>query len=322
MTEGQEGRPAFTRESRVLRLPGAVSLEDLSPEWAWGGSTGAGVRVAVIDSGIDAAHPALDGCVDVDGGLAVTVNAEGEAVDHAGPHDDSFGHGTAVAGIIHSLAPDARITSVKVLGAGLGGKAVGFLRGLGWAVEQRFDVINLSLGTNRREWALPFYEICDEAYFRNCFVVTAANNAPQASFPSLFGSVTSVACNLATDPFRFHWNPDPPTEFLAPGIDVDLAWVGGGRVKATGNSFAAPHIAGVAALIRSKHQELRPFQVKTVLWATAANVREARQPVPIAGRLSRVSRVTRMKAGPRATSALRRAGEHEGDTAGDARTSD
>lgn len=94
------------------------------------------------------------------------MNAEGEAVDHPGPHEDSFGHGTAVAGIVHSLAPEARITSVKVLGAGLGGKAAVFLRGLGWAVEQRFDVINLSLGANRREWALPCYEICDEAYFR------------------------------------------------------------------------------------------------------------------------------------------------------------
>lgn len=302
MTEGQEARPAYTRESRVLRLPGVASLEDLSADWAWGGATGAGVRVAVIDSGIQADHPALEGCVDVDGGLAVTVGDDGEAVDHPGPHDDSFGHGTAVAGIIHSLAPMARITSVKVLGAGLGGKAVGFLRGLGWAVEQRFDVINLSLGTNRREWALPFYEICDQAYFRNCFVVTAANNAPQPSFPSLYGSVTSVACNLATDPFRFHWNPEPPTEFLAPGIDIDLAWVGSGRIRATGNSFAAPHLAGIAALIRSKHPELRPFQVKTVLWATAANVREARGAVPVAGRLSRVTRVTTTA---RATSALR-----------------
>lgn len=60
------------------------------------------------------------------------------------------------------------MTSVKVLGAGLGGKAAGFLRGLGWAVSQGFDVINLSLGTNRREWALAFHEVCDEAYFRNC----------------------------------------------------------------------------------------------------------------------------------------------------------
>jgi subtilisin len=233
----------------------------------------------------------------------VTTDADGETVDHPGPHGDAFGHATAVAGIIHSLAPEARLTSVRVLDETLGGKSAAFLRGLGWAVEQGFDVINLSLGTNRKEWALAFYEVCDQAYFRNCFVVTAANNVPRASFPSMFAAVTSVACNLATDPFRFHWNPDPPTEFLARGIDVDVAWKGGSRIKTTGNSFAAPHIAGIAALIRSKHPELRPFQVKTVLWATAANVREARQPVPVAGRLSRVLRVT--TSSPRATSALR-----------------
>jgi hypothetical protein len=100
-----------------------------------------------------------------------------------------------------------------------------------------------------------------------------------------------VASNLSRDPFRFHFNPDPPTEFLARGIDVDVAWGGGGRVYATGNSYAAPHIAGIAALIKSKHPELRPFQLKTVLWATAANVREAPE---IAGRISRVLRTVGM----------------------------
>ena len=286
----------------MLRLPGVASLDDLSPEWAWGGATGRGVRVAVIDSGIEAGHPALEGCVEVDEGIEVTVEADGTTVDHAGPHGDAFGHGTAVAGIIHALAPGASLTSVKVLGAGLSGRAAGFLRGLGWAVSQGFDVINLSLGTNRREWALAFYEVCDEAYFRNCFVVTAANNTLGVSYPSLFGSVTSVACNLGDDPMRFHWNPEPPTEFLARGIDVDVAWVGGGRLRVTGNSFAAPHIAGLAALIRSKHPALRPYQVKTALWATAANVRDAHRPLPIAGRLSRVVRTT---TSARATSALR-----------------
>lgn len=301
MTEPEPGRPAWTRESAVLRLPGAVSLEDLSPAWAWGGATGKGVRVAVIDSGVESDHPYLEGCVDVEAGIEVKMDTDGQTADHPGPHDDSFGHATAVAGIIHSLAPEARITSVKVLGSGLGGKAASFLRGLGWAVEQGFDVINLSLGTTRRDWALPFYEVCDQAYFRGCMVVTAANNVARTSFPSLYGSVTSVACNLSKDPYRFHYNPDPPTEFLARGIDVEVAWRGGEYAQGTGNSYAAPHIAGIAALIRSKHPDLRPFQVKTVLWATAANVLEAPRP---AGRLSRVMRPG--TASVRATSALRR----------------
>jgi subtilisin len=285
----------------VLRLPGSVSLEDLSPEWAWGGASGAGVRVAVIDSGVEATHPFLDGCVDSEGAIEIGIDGEGRTVDQPGPHGDSFGHATAVAGIIHSLAPAASITSVKVLGSGLGGKAAAFLRGLGWAVDQGFDVINLSLGTSRKDWALPFYEVCDQAYFRGCLVVTAANNVARSSYPSLFGSVTSVACNLSKDPRRFHYNPDPPTEFLARGIDVDVAWRHGGFAQGTGNSYAAPHIAGMAALIRSKHPELRPFQVKTILWATAANVLEAPR---AAGRLSQVMRPGTSSV--RATSSLRR----------------
>jgi len=303
VTDPGPPRPAYTRESTVLRLPGAVSLDDLSPAWAWGGATGKGVRVAVIDSGVEAGHPGLEGCVDADAGLAVRMGDGDETIDEFGPHDDSFGHATAVSGIIHSIAPEARITSVKVLGAGLGGRAAAFLRGLAWTVEQGFDVINLSLGTNRREWALPFYEICDEAYFKGCLVVTAANNVMRASYPSLYGSVASVACNLSADPFRFHYNPAPPTEFLARGIDVELLWREGTTVRGTGNSYAAPHISGIAALIRSKHPELRPFQVKTALWATAANVREAPRP---AGRLSQVMRPATTSV--RATSALRRLG--------------
>jgi subtilisin len=283
-----------------VRLPGGITLDDLSPEWAWGGASGEGVRVAVVDSGIEAGHPALDGCVDVDRGVAIALDEAGEVVETGGPHDDSFGHGTACAGIIHSFAPGARITSVKVLGRGLSGKAAAFLRGLGWAVENGFHVINLSLGTTRRDWALAFYEVCDRAYFRNSLIVTAANNMLRPSYPSLFGSVTSVACNLATDPWRFHYNPEPPTEFLARGIDVELAWRGGGFVTGTGNSYAAPHISGLAALVRSKHPQLRPFQVKTVLWATAANVREAPS---VAGRFSRSSRA--VPRSTRSTSAMR-----------------
>ncbi|HUI49667.1 MAG TPA: S8 family serine peptidase [Acidimicrobiia bacterium] len=299
----EDPAPAYSRDSQVLQLSGRVSLDHLSPEWAWGGATGAGVRVAVVDSGIDAGHPALGDCIDVDKCVELR-DVDGTVEEIHGSHGDAYGHGTACAGIIHMLAPQASITSVRVLGAGLTGKAAVFLRGLAWAVEQGFDVINLSLGTTRREWALPFYEVCDEAYFRNSFVVTAANNIMRPSFPCMFGAVTSVACNLSDDPLRFHYNPQPPTEFLARGIDVEIPWLDHGWISGTGNSYAAPHIAGFAALIRSKHPQLRPFQVKTVLWATAANVQDAPE---IAGRLSRVLRPA-THSSARATSALRRSG--------------
>jgi subtilisin len=301
MADDSGSAPAYSRDSVALRLASRVSLDDLTPEWAWGGSRGDGVRVAVIDSGIEADHPALQGSVEVDEGVEIRMTEAGTTEDVIGPHPDSYGHGTACAGIIHVLAPAARLTSVKVLGGGLSGKAAAFARGLAWAVERRFDVINLSLGSTRREWALPFYELCDEAYFQSCFVVTAANNVTRPSFPSMYANVASVACNLSSDPLRFHYNPDPPTEFLARGIDVEVPWLGGGWIVGTGNSYAAPHIAGLVALIRAKHPELRPFQIKTVLAATASNAREAPE---IAGRLSRVHRA--VTASRRVSMAMRR----------------
>ena len=285
--------PAWAQESSVLRLDSVASTEAMDHAWAFGGATGAGMRVAVIDSGVEADHPGLEGCVERDAGVEVVLD-EQEAVEvRTGPHGDAFGHGTACAGIIHSLAPAASIVSVKVLGEGLRAKMAGFFAGLEWAVDQRFDVINLSLGGSRRDWALPFHELCDRAYFQGSFVVTAANNVKRASYPSLYASVTSVATNLSQDPWRFHFNPDPPTEFLARGVDVPVLWNHGGTSEGTGNSYAAPHIAGLATLIRSKHPSLRPFQLKAALWAVAGNVADARENMA-AGRLTGVARTSLM----------------------------
>ncbi len=108
-------------------------MAGIDPEWAWGGATGSGVRVAVIDSGIEADHPDLGDSVDAGAGVAISIGEEGEVVEVEGPHDDLFGHGTACAGAIHTIAPEARITSVRVLNARLGGKSAVFLRGLAWA---------------------------------------------------------------------------------------------------------------------------------------------------------------------------------------------
>ena len=280
-------RPAYSRDSVLVQLHDVETITELTPEWAWGGATGKGIRVAVVDSGVDATHPALEGCVDIENSARVVLDEERRPLIEIGPHDDSFGHGTACAGIIHQMAPEATITSVKVLGSSLSGTSEVFITGLTWAIEQGFDVINLSLGSRKRDWALAFHDVCDQAYFKGLFMTTAANNIERVTYPSLFASVASVASNLTTDPFRFHHNPDPPTEFLARGIDVPVPWLEHEYITTTGNSFAAPHIAGLAALIKSKHTGLRPFQIKTILWATSANVQEASQR---AGRLSRVLR--------------------------------
>jgi subtilisin family serine protease len=103
-------------------------------------------------------------------------------------------------------------------------------------------------------------------------LVASAHNMPVESYPWKFSSVISVGSHELDDPFAFFYNPSPPVEFFARGYDLDVAWIGGGKLRATGNSFATPHIAGIAALILGKHPELTPFQLKSVLHLTATNV--------------------------------------------------
>ena len=114
-----------------------------------------------------------------------------------------------------------------------------------------------------------------EAYFSDVVLVSAANNVAGPSYPSLFSSVISVAAHADADPWRFYYNPSPPVEFGAWGVDVPVAWRDGGHTIATGNSFAAPHITALVALILAKHPGLTPFEVKAVLAAVANNPRQA-----------------------------------------------
>ena len=244
-------------------------IDSLDREWAGGGSTGKDVRVAVIDSGVDAAHPAVAGRVE--GYVAIGDGPNGPVFDTA-PHEDAYGHGTACAGIIRSLAPECEIYSVKVLGGFLTGKGIVFAAGLRWAIENGMHVCNLSLSTKKKDYFGVFHELADLAYFRNMALVGAVNNMPVPSFPSIYASVISVASHDVQDPYVFYYNPEPPVEFGALGIDVRVAWRNGGWITSTGNSFAAPHITGIVAKTLGKHPELTIFQVKAVLRALAANV--------------------------------------------------
>jgi subtilisin family serine protease len=269
-------RPAWSSQfaaDAIRELSAMGPMGAISREWAWGQSTGRGVKVAIIDSGIEADHPDLGECVK--GGVIVEYDDQGDDKTPVIPDDpptDLFGHGTACAGIIHSIAPEAEIYSVRVLGKDLTGKAQQFAQGLRWAIENDMQVINLSLSTSKYNFYAIFHKLSDDAYFQNTLLVSAVNNVPAPSYPSLYSSVISVAAHEGQDPYTYYYNPDPPVEFGAPGIDVKVSWIDGGSSTITGNSFAAPHIAGLVCLIRSKHPELTPFQIKTVLFACASNV--------------------------------------------------
>jgi subtilisin family serine protease len=254
--------------------PPALSAISLLPEvttdWAWGGARGAGIRVSVLDSGIDGSHPAVGR---LDRSVTVSAGPDGEAIVTDAPAIDGIGHGTACAGVIRSIAPEVELTSVRVLTDGMSGSGAALLAGLAWSIDQGFDVINLSLSTTRPQYAPALYALADRAYFRRCTLVVSAHNMPVQSFPWTFASVISVACHDEAQAMTFYYNPAPPVEFYARGVKVPVPWTQGRTRFGTGNSFAAPHIAAVCALILSKHRWLTPFQLKTVLYLTAKNVR-------------------------------------------------
>jgi subtilisin len=268
-----EDRPAWSLPpgaaqviSDEIAWPGTVTRE-----WAYGGSTGEGVRVCILDSGVEPDHPDVGS---LDGAVAITLT-DGETAVEDDQEGDLCGHGTACAGIVRSIAPQCRLFSVRVLGSGFTGSGPVLVAGLRWAVEQGFDVVNMSLSTTKREFASVLHELADSAYFRRTLLVASAHNLPVESYPWRFSSVVSIGSHEDPDPLVFYYNPTPPVEFFARGVDVEVPWLGGGTLRTTGNSFATPHMSGICALILAKHPRLTPFQLKSVLYLIANNVGKA-----------------------------------------------
>jgi subtilisin len=238
-------------------------------EWAFAGSTGAGVRVCVIDSGVDA-HPRIGA---VHSAVAVERDEDGALRVEQDDQGDLCGHGNACAGVIREIAPDCELHSVRVLGAGFTSNGALLIEGLRHALRQRYDVINLSLSTTNAEWRAGLYELTDQGFFQRSLIVASAHNMPVESYPWRFASVISVGSHDQPGAMTWYANPDPPVELFARGVDVDVAWLDGDTISATGNSFATPHISGICALILAKHPTLTPAAVKHLLMLLADNAR-------------------------------------------------
>jgi subtilisin len=265
------GIPAWGRP--VSALPqeqfGVAAMDQVTRDWAWRGADGSGIRVCVLDSGVDAAHPLVGG---VERAMEVVEGADGDLVVAPTESGDPAGHGTACASLIRAVAPNVSLTSVRVLTQGKHGSGAALLTGLRWAIDEGFDVINMSVSTSKVQFCAALRDLADEAYFRRCIVVASAHNMPVQSYPWPFAAVISVASHDGTDPMTYYYNPSPPVDFYARGVRVPVAWPGGRQIISTGNSFATPHVTAICALILSKHRLLTPFQLKSVLYLTAENV--------------------------------------------------
>ena len=273
-----------------------AALEESVPQTgapkAWeSGYDGTGVTVAVLDTGIDAKHPDLDGKV-VKSHNFTTSETDG----------DNHGHGTHVAatiagsgnataeGLRKGVAPGARILNGKVLGDSGTGQLSWIIDGMEWAAENGAQVINMSLGGNPTDGTDPVSQALNNLTERHgvLFVVAAGNSGPSketVGYPGAADAALTVGSvdksgKLATTSSRgprIHDYAIKP-EITAPGVNIIAARAKGtymGSVvddhytRASGTSMAAPHVAGAAAIMLQKQPDWKPDKLKAALVSTA-----------------------------------------------------
>jgi subtilisin len=268
--------PAWSEPFHHGELCGPPLLDLQQPitnEWAYGAGTGAGVKVAIVDSGVESGHPRVGPVV-----RAIAVERDDSVEDGIkfveGPHADLYGHGTACAAIVRKLAPEVELISVRVLRANLKGSAFTFAHGLDWCIENDVRLVNLSLSTANESYAETFWDLVDQAAYKGVILVSALNNERKRSIPSEFAGVFSVACAPGHDRELVWFNRRGPAEWGAAGIDVEVAWTGGATITASGNSFAAPVVTGHLARILGAHPGITPWQARTILAAVVHNASE------------------------------------------------
>lgn len=276
---------ADTRSIFVASTIGAFmdqpALDTVGADGAQVVALGGGVIVAVIDSGIDGAHPffaqrvVLTPLDLIEPGGGAFDGGDGLDNDGDGLIDEGVGHGTIVAGIVGLMAPEAVIWPIRVLDSDGGSTTFMLSAGVFAAADAGADVMNISLGTIAESVLLS--GAVDEALAAGAMVVASAGNegTDQApSFPAAFSArgVLSVAATRETDTVAPFSNFGSTITLTAPGDPVVGTVPGGQFGSAQGTSFAAPVVSGVAALLRSVAPGVSSVAIRERLVATAVNI--------------------------------------------------
>ena len=254
------------------------NVDRIDADLAWGESTGSGVTVAVVDTGIDKYHPDL--ADNILGGLNFVY--KGRKLTPS-KWDDDNGHGTHVAGIIAAtdneigvigVAPEAKLYAVKVLDASGSGWLSDVVAAVELCVDDQMDVVNMSLGTT---YDYPLLEqACQVAAEAGILLVAAAGNeGADVLYPAAYSSVIAVGATYDSDDVPSWSNQGPELELAAPGVAVRSTWKGGGYRTVSGTSMAAPHVAGVCALARGVPVPGTADDIRSDLQDTADDLCEA-----------------------------------------------
>lgn len=248
--------------------------------WATTASNrGAGVKVGVIDTGIDLDHPDL---MPIAGGSHFYTVGFRMRQDNI--YDDDNGHGTHVSGTIAArdndigvvgVAPAASLYAIKVLDKTGSGSVTAVAAGVEWAMNQGLDVINMSLGSSSDSQTLR--NACSAAYSAGLVIVASAGNeyagTDTVGYPAKYPSVIAVAASDSSDVRASFSSTGPAVELTAPGVNI-LSTVPGGIYQAgwSGTSMASPHVAGAAALVLGKNPLLTPVDVRLALANTSQDL--------------------------------------------------
>jgi len=238
--------PSDGQAATDANVPWGVARVNAPAAWTAGG--GAGVKVAVIDTGIDCGHP----------DLRCDFSAGTNVVDPGSAPMDDNEHGTHVAGTIAGrgtngplgVAPKATLIPVKVLDGSGSGSLSDIVGGIDWAADAGVDVINMSLGGPNGSAALQ--RAVEKALKAGVVVVAAAGNSgpgpDTVGFPGGYPGVIAVAASDKDDQVAKFSSRGGAVAFIAPGVKIPSTVPGGGVKELSGTSMASPHVAGLAAL--------------------------------------------------------------------------
>ena len=257
------------------------NVEKINTTIFWNLSKGEGVKIAILDTGIDYNHPDLGGCF----GLGCKVAGGYDFVNEDDDPMDDVGHGTGIAGIIAAennsigiigIAPEAELYAVKVMDED-GGYLYDILDGLDWCLNNSMDIVVMSFGSE--DYSPSLENKSNDLYSEGILLVAAAGNegddnleTDNITYPARHGTVIAVGSTDINDVRASSSSDGPELELSAPGSQVIMTYLNGTYGFWSGTSFAAPHVAGAAALLLSYNQSYTPDDVREILRNTSVDL--------------------------------------------------